>query len=366
MKLLEGARDLLKHLVLNKNLLETVGAILFTTLFIVLRKISIKFIFSGLYKITRKTKIKLNTFTSNRFNRPAEIIFMLIGMRITILILRLPIKLDAFLNKIIGSLLLCSVFWILYRSVDVVISIFKGIKEKSMAQFDDMLLPFARNGMKIIVIVIGILTILQEWYENIGGLLAGLGLGGLAFALAAKDTAANMFGSITIMVDRPFNIGDWIMTPKVEGTVEDIGFRSTKIRTSAQALVTIPNSDMSSDPITNWSRMGKRRITFRLGIAYSTGQKQVEECLEQLRTMLKNHPEVHPDTIMVYFERFGESALEILIYFFTRTTSWQKFLGVQEDINLKTMKILRELNILVAFPSRIVYVERLETAERKE
>ncbi|MGI6226826.1 MAG: mechanosensitive ion channel family protein, partial [Peptococcales bacterium] len=145
--------------------------------------------------------------------------------------------------------------------------------------------------------------------------------------------------------------------PQVEGTVEEMGFRSTKVRTFAQALVTVPNSVISKNPITNWSKMGKRRINYRLGLTYNTTSDQLRECVKRLREMLKSHPEVHPETIFVYFERFGDNSLEIFLYFFTKTTNWQKFLEAQEDINLQIMDILKELDLSVALPTRSIHIE---------
>ena len=204
----------------------------------------------------------------------------------------------------------------------------------------------------------GTITILSDWGYNIGALLTGLGLGGLAFALAAKDTLANLFGSIMIMIDRPFRMGDWILTPTVEGTVEDIGFRSTKIRTFAQALVSVPNSIVSNEPITNWTRMGKRRITFRLGVKYDTTPEQMRKLVKEIKEMLHLYDEIHPQTIYVYFENFGDSALEIFLYFFTKTTNWMKYLEIKEEVNLRIMKILDEVGVEVAFPSTSLYVEK--------
>jgi MscS family membrane protein len=220
-----------------------------------------------------------------------------------------------------------------------------------------MLLPFINKGIKVIVVIVGITVIAKEWRYDLGALLTGLGLGGLAFALAAQDTLANMFGGMTIMLDKPFSVGDWILTPDVEGTVEDIGFRSTRIRTFAHALVTVPNSTLAKTAITNWSRMGKRRITFNLRIKYQTTAEKMNILLEKTREMLTSHAEIHQQTIFVFFDKFGEDSYELFFYFFTKTTNWQKFLEVKEDVNLRIMQILDELEIELAFPSTSVYIE---------
>jgi MscS family membrane protein len=185
----------------------------------------------------------------------------------------------------------------------------------------------------------------------------------MAFALAAKDTAANLFGSLVIFSDKPFKKGDWILTPNVEGTIESIGIRSTRVRTFAQALVSVPNAVMANSAITNWSEMGKRRIKMRLGLTYSTNTTQMENILKDLREMLKNHSDVHQDTIMVHFDEFQDSSLSLFCYFFTTTTVWSEFLEVRENINLKIMKIVEQNGAAFAFPSQSVYVESMPKNE---
>jgi len=193
--------------------------------------------------------------------------------------------------------------------------------------------------------------------------LASLGLIGMAFALAAKDTAANLFGSLVIFTDRPFKIGDWIKTPIVEGTIEEIGIRSTRVRTFAQALVTVPNAVLANSAILNWSRMGKRRIKMRIGLTYSTTRQKLQTILNDIRQMLKNHKDVHQGTIMIYFDKFEDSSLSIFCYFFTTTTVWEEYLKAREDINLKIMKIIEDNEAEFAFPSQSIYIEKMDSKQ---
>ena len=222
-------------------------------------------------------------------------------------------------------------------------------------KIDKILLPFLSKVIRFIIIVLALSVILQEWDYDINGFIAGLGLGGLAFALAAQQTLANLFGGIVIITDKPFSIGDWILTPSVEGTVQDINFRSTKVRTFAQAVVTIPNATLANEPITNWTRMGKRRITFNLGVTYSTPKEKLEICVQEIKNMLQKHPGIHPETIFVNFDSFGASSLDIFLYFFTKTTNWGEFLQIKEDVNLKIMSILEKEGVSIAIPSTSIY-----------
>ena len=205
----------------------------------------------------------------------------------------------------------------------------------------------------------GLMLSKTDLFGLFSGLGAALGLGGLAFALAAKDTVANLFGSLVIFTDRPFKVGDWVETPAVEGMIEEIGIRSTKIRTFAQALVSMPNATLANAPITNWSRMGKRRVKTRLGLTYNTTVEQMQAILEEIKTMLKKHPDVHQETILVSFDEFDNSALSIFLYFFTKTTVWLEYLHVREDVNFKIMQIVARNGAQFAFPSQTLYVESL-------
>ncbi|MDY0409620.1 mechanosensitive ion channel family protein [Paracerasibacillus soli] len=236
-------------------------------------------------------------------------------------------------------------------------TLFNKINEKTNFKIDEILIPFLSRALQIVIIAIGLTIILKELDYPIDGLIAGLGLGGLAFSLAAKDALANLFGGVIIITERPFTIGDWILTPSVEGTVEDITFRSTKIRTFAQALVTVPNATLANESITNWSKMGKRRITFTITIAYDTPSQKIKKVVNEIDQLLKNHPEVHPETIFVTCDDFSANGLDLYLYFFTNTTDWGAYLKVKEEINLKILDILDAENVVIALPSRKLYVE---------
>ncbi len=350
-------KELLQYTLLDNSLWQITLAVIIIVISLAFRQIFVSIVMKYLEKVAKKTKNELDDKIVKAIDPPARLLFVVVGIYLATKVMKLPIGVQNFMLHLVRSLIAFCVFWTAYRASEILSHFFQRLSEKTETVLDDVLLPFVRKGIKVLIVVLAISVIAKEWNYDIGTLLAGLGLGGLAFALAAKDTASNLFGGITIMLDKPFTIGDWIKTPDVEGTVEEMGFRSTKIRTFAQALVSIPNSVLSNAPITNWSRMGKRRITFRLGVTYSTSYQNMQLCLQNLRQMLTSHPDIHPQTIFVYFERYGESSLEIFLYFFTKTTNWQEFLAVQEDVNLKIMKILEELSVSVAFPSRSVYLE---------
>ncbi|MBL6970088.1 MAG: mechanosensitive ion channel family protein [Campylobacterales bacterium] len=261
----------------------------------------------------------------------------------------IPQDLISTVNTTIRSIFILAVVWALHK---LILPLYQAI-DKEQSSLEKLIIKI----VKIIILVIGGVTILQEWGYNVTGFIASLGLLGMAFALAAKDTVANLFGSFVIFTDKPFKVGDWIKTPDVEGTIEHIDIRSTKIRTFAQALVTVPNAVLANSAIINWSQMGKRRIKMKLGLTYDTDAKTMQTIVSQIKDMLKNHPDIHQDTIYIYFTEFDNSSLNIFCYYFTNTTVWGDYMAVKEDTNLKIMEIIEKNNANFAFPSQSLYIE---------
>lgn len=359
-------QSFLNYSFFDVNLGRIVIALFVFLLIYSLRQLFSKLGIKLLRKVTNRTKTTLDDQVIDIIEPPTRFMFIILGFWLAFKILELPETSKEFIQHLFRSLFAIAVIWTAYRASTIVSQFMKHLATRTESVLDDHLVLFVGKFLRVGVIAIGTMVFVREWGYDIAGLVAGLGLGGLAFALAARDTVANLFGSITILMDRPFGIGDWIETPHVEGTVEDIRIRSTHIRTFAHALVTIPNSVLANDAITNWSRMAKRRITFKLGVTYDSTQTQVQEAVLRIKEMLKNHPEIHPQTIFVYFTDFGDSALEIFLYFFTKTTNWQKYLSLRQDINLKIMEILEEMGMKVAFPSSSLYIERPNPETQKQ
>jgi len=272
----------------------------------------------------------------------------------------LPFKaFDNFIMLICKSFSTLIFFWILIRLVDKFSTIFNFFSSKLGKDLNDGFQNFMVKTLRILLIILGAMAILQEWGINVSAFVASLGLGGLAFALAAKDTAANLFGSLVIFSDRPFQVGDWVETASAEGTIEEVGIRSTKIRTFAQALVSVPNSIMADTTITNWSRMGKRRVRTHIGLTYATSVEQMQSIIGDIKYMLENHPDIHKEVIWVSFDEFENSALSILLNFFTNTVEAAEYLHVRQDVNFKIMQIVAKHGAAFAFPSQTLYVESL-------
>ncbi|EES74053.1 mechanosensitive ion channel family protein [Paenibacillus sp. MB22_1] len=290
--------------------------------------------------------------------RPFRWLFILIGLEIGLKYL-LPrnVEIAVGLDPLFRSGVIALIGWGMYILSAQSSVMLEGLSRKIRLDDASMLIPFLSKVLRIVVVIITVALIGAEWGFSINGLVAGMGLGSLAVALAAKDTLGNIFGGIVIILEKPFSKGDWILTPTAEGTVEDITFRSTKIRTFADAVITVPNAQLADQPITNWSKMGKRRVTFTLPVALDSDRERMMAAIHRIEQLLRDNEQIDPGTIFVKFTDFNESSLGIFIYYFTRSTVWGEYLSVRQEMNLAFMQVLEEEGIKLAYPAQRVFFE---------
>jgi MscS family membrane protein len=250
--------------------------------------------------------------------------------------------------------------WFLWRLVDG-LSVYALAQAKTTdSSLDDQLIPFVSKTLKLFLVVTAVLVVAQNMGYSISGLIASLGIGGIAVAMAAKDTIANLFGSVMLLVDRPFSVGDWIKTSKFEGVVEEIGFRSTRIRTFARTLVNVPNSMLANMVIDNIDARSKRRIKMRIGITYATSTDKMQQAIEGIEKILREHPGVDQEYSLVKFDNFDDSSLSIFLYYFSKSKVWADYLQVRQEVNMEIMQLLESLELEFAFPSRTLYIENAQ------
>ena len=228
------------------------------------------------------------------------------------------------------------------------------------------LLPYSKKIFKTLLAVIAVLMLLQNSGFNVTSLLAGLGIGGIAIALAAKETLSNFFGGFTVIVDKPFSVGDWIVCNEMEGTVEDIGFRSTKVKTFYDSLLTIPNSVISESIIDNLGKRKARRIRTTLDITYNTPPEKIEAFVEGIKNILKSNAYTRKDYYQCYFSAYGSHSLQILLNFFLKVTDWDSELLQKQNIFLEILRLAQELEIDFAFPTQTLDVPSLPGQTKKE
>jgi len=356
------ARDLLGLNFLGISLFQYLLAFVVITAALVLRRVII-YMLKHYAEPDRAGAMRIDERIVKATSQPLGFAVVVVGVLIAVKILGFPTRVDFFATNLAISVLYVTAAWLLFNLTDVLTGYLQRIAQRTETRLDEQLVPIVRKALKVFVVIIAVLQVIDQMGGDVKGLLAGLGLGGLAFALAARDSIANIFGSIVILADRPFRVGDWIEAEGVEGTVEEIGFRSTRIRTFAKSLITVPNSVVANWAINNWSAMPLRRVKMTIGVSYEATPRQMEAAVEGIRDLLRNHPKVYRDFFLVYFTDFGESALEILLYYFTTTTVWAEYLAVRQEINLKVMHLLEELGLEIAYPTHTVYVRRSRPPE---
>jgi MscS family membrane protein len=290
--------------------------------------------------------------------RPLGLVAMASLWWVGLYVLGLPPTAMAILLLAVKFLAIAAVVWSAYRAVDVAAAILESYAAQTVSKYDDLLVPLLRSAARVFIAAFGIIVLADNLELNITGLLAGLGLGGIAFALAAQDTVRNFFGSITVLVDRPFQVGDWIVVAGIEGTVEKVGFRSTRIRTFYNSLVTLPNSNLISADVDNYGARRYRRWKTNLGVAYDTPPEKIDVLCEGIRELVRRHPYTRKNYFHVYLNEFGASSLEILLYIFWETPDWSTELRERHRLAVDILRLTQHLGVEIAFPTQTLYLKR--------
>lgn len=268
--------------------------------------------------------------------------------------------------------------YLLFNLIDSVLTVHFYSADKKNKVYSKELVILSAKTLKGIVILIAITLILSHLGINITAILSTLGIGGLAFAMAAKDSLSNFFGGLNIMIDRVFKMGDWIKIDNVEGTVVEIGLRSTTVRTFDNALVTMPNSLVSTASVLNWNRRSVgRRIKMYVGVTYESNMDDIRQALEDIKLMLAEHPDIASPkekhlsgqarnkylsqedlhgvkaTQLVFLDRYNDFSIDILIYCFSKTVNWTKWLEVKQDVLFEIAKILEKNHLSFAYPTHL-------------
>ena len=263
-----------------------------------------------------------------------------------------------YFNKIFDLLLLISLFWIISRSIDFVGFKLKEKASKTESKVDDQLIPFAIDIAKVITIILGFIMILGNVFNvNVTALVTGLGIGGVAFALASKESLENLLGSFTIFFDKPFTVGDVVTLGGVTGTVEKVGFRSTRIRTFDKSIVTVPNKNIISSELDNLGVRPVRRVKFNIGLTYDTSVENIKNIVDDIQKLIDEHPMTNQDG-KVRFLEFGASSLDIMVLYYVDSPDWEVLIDAKQKINFDIIDIVNKYKCEFAFPSTSVYIEK--------
>lgn len=272
-------------------------------------------------------------------------------------VLQFPITLNRYIILILRSVWPVFAIVFFYRLVDIISIYLKKMAEKTQNTLDDQLVPLLRKVLKTFVVVVGAVFILDNLDFDITGLIAGISIGGLAFALAAQDTIKNFFGSLMIFIDRPFQVGDWITSEDVDGTVEEVGFRSTRIRTFRNSVTYIPNGVITNRMIDNHGLRIYRRFMTHISLTYDTPPELIEVFVEGLEKVVKQHPKTRKDYYEIHLNEMGSSSINVLFYIFFAVPSWTEELRARHEILLDIIRLADSLGVNFAFPTQTLHVE---------
>lgn len=337
------------------DIIIAVGIILFFRIF----SGTISYIIIRMFKIKEK---KAKSIKESAFYSPLKIFFIILGFYLAIVFLKEPlhitqeIMLVAYKTFIIISTIAFAKG--LAESFTPKSSLYKKIKEKTSKDVEDSMFDFALKIIRFVIYIVAGFIIITSLGVNLNGLVAGLGIGGVIFTLAAQDTAKNLFAGVVVFLDKPFVVGDWIQVDTFEGTVEDITFRSTRVRTFENSLVNIPNAIISNASIINWSKMEKRRYRTNLCIELDTPLEKLEKFQIRVKDMLQARDAIYDDSIIVKFDNITDNGLNVLICSYTDSVDYNTYIAEREDINYKIMKILREEKIELAYDTKTIQVKK--------
>jgi len=262
------------------------------------------------------------------------------------------------LQKGYSFLYIYSVFLIVLRIIKFFSLLLQKRAEESENKLDDQLVPFATEITKFIAYLFLIYTLLGSVFNvNVTTLVTGLGIGGIALAMASKESLENLLGSFTIFLDKPFTVGDIVSVGAVTGTIEKVGFRSTRIKTFDRSIVTVPNKKMIDAELDNLGMRPVRRVKFNIGLTYETSADQIKNIVTDVQNMVDQHPKTNQDG-KVRFQEFGSSSLDIMVMYFVDSPDWNDLIDVKEDINFKIMEIVKTHKSDFAFPSTTVYLQK--------
>lgn len=266
--------------------------------------------------------------------------------------------------NVVGSFVLAiGAIFAAWRFSDLLCDFLRAKAQQTENKFDDMLVPLLRRTLKTFVVLAGVAFVASKLTDDVWRVIAGVSIGGAVLAFAFKDSVENVFGTFAVLLDKPFELGDWITVDDVDGTVEKVGIRSTRVRTFYNTIITVPNRHFVSAKVDNWGKRRYRRIKMTLGLTYDTPAEKVEAFCEGLREIIRIHPYTRKDYYHVYLNDFGASSLDVLLYCFVETPDWAMELRERHRLMADILRLAEGLGVSFAFPSHSVYMVKPEDLE---
>ena len=328
-------------------------AALITLVFYVLRKVVARGFFALVKRFTARTQTTLDDELIGAWQKSVSAFIAVLGAIVAIKVLKLTPEAEEAFHYFKTIALSVVALWFFISTISCVLDHLQSTA-KARGAAVAAFMPWIKKTVITLILIFGVLIAAQALGADVKAFLAGLGIGGLAFALAAQDTLANVFGSVVVAVDQPFRIGEYVQIGSHMGTVEDIGLRSTKLRTPQRTLIAIPNKTVAAEAINNFGRMPQRRVDQTIGVTYSSKPEQIEGLLEDIRALLKAEPLIHQDFLAVNFVNYGAFSLDIQIIYFAADPDMRKTFALREKINLALMRLVQARGLSFAFPTQTI------------
>lgn len=354
------------------NYLWFAGILLFGFIF---KTVLSKLLSTVMYKLVKRFSHEDNLPEFRRLLiQPLEVLLFLVFLYFAFQVLKYPMDpseirkgdpfLKTFLFRTYQVFVIVALTWVIMRFVDFIGLIFQHRTARTASKMDDQLVPFFKDFTKVMVVIFSLMIMLGVVFGvNVAGLVAGLGVGGLAIAFAAKESLENLLASFTIFLDHPFVVGDLVEVGGITGTIEKIGFRSTRIRTLEKTFVTVPNKSMIDKPLNNLTLRTFRRVNFDITLTYHTTAAQIRAIATELQQFIDNHPNTNQDGV-VRFQTLGSSSKNIMVLYFVESMDWNEYVNIKEEIVYKVVEIVERHGAEFAFPTQTVYFQQSTSHEQ--
>ncbi len=307
-------------------------------------------------KFASRTKTKLDDLIIHALKRPVLLAIFIASVFYGSSFIVMSDSFKSVFKSIISVLVTLDIAWIIMNVIDaIIVNYISPATAKTKTDLDDTLIPIIRKALKITIITVTIILIIDNFGYDVTSLIAGVGIGGLAFALAAQDLLANMFGGIAILTDKPFKLGDRIKVDGNDGFIKEIGLRTTRMMTLDGTMIVIPNSVIAHSTLENISKEKARKVKVTIGLTYDTPNKKLEQAKKIIADVIKENPDTL-DESLVSFYNFGDSALEILVIYWIK--NFDNLLGARDRVNFEIKKRFEKAKIEMAFPTQTVYVKK--------
>ncbi|WP_299706006.1 mechanosensitive ion channel family protein [uncultured Pontibacter sp.] len=359
---MEELRDFLSQEFLGNRVsayLWAAGILLFGFIF---KTLLSKLITSIIFKLVKRFADEEGQVSLKRFLiQPLEMVVFLVFLFFAVNVLDYPVgfggpMLQLLLFRIYQIFIIAAITWVITRFVDFVGLIFQRRASRTASKLDDQLVPFFIDFLKVMIYIFAFLVVLGSVFSvNVAGMVAGLGVGGLAIAFAAKESLENLLASFTIFLDHPFVVGDLVEVDGITGVIEKIGFRSTRIRTLEKTFVTVPNKSMIDKPLNNLSLRTFRRVQFDVNLTYDTTSAQIKAITTELQEYIDNHPQTNQDG-RIRFQNLGASSKDVMVLYFVEALDWNDFIDIKEEVAYKVVEVVEKHGADFAFPTQTLHL----------